>query len=290
MIGQGGLEENSNFRGKETLRVTIAGKSNAMHDTKSIQSLARGLSILELVAGSSQPATLTEIAKQAGLTKTTSQRFLNTLCSLGYLRRRNNKSYILNTRVLSLAYSFLNTSSLVRLAKPYLDELSSELGKTVNLAVLEDVHTLFLYRKEVRRFMTFDLGPGSKLPSYAGSLGKVLLAGLSHEEFDKRIDKIEFHPITPKTILSKKRLKEEIIETRERGYGICDQELSLDMYSIAAPVIDKQGEVVAAINVSMEFHFKGSPDLESTIKKVIEKGRVISGNLGYNGPYPNYPR
>lgn len=266
------------------------GKSNALRNRNSIQSLARGLNILELCAKSSLPVTLTEIANQAQLTKTTSQRFLNTLCSLGYLRRREDKRYVLSARVFSLAYSFLNTSSLVTMAKPFLDELSSELGKTVNLAVLEDVHTLFLYRKEVRKFMKYDLGPGSKLPCYAGSLGKVLLAGLSGEELNKRIDKIEFYTITPKTISSKKKLREEIIKTRKRGYGICDQELSLDMYSIAVPLLDRQGEVVAAINASMEFSFKDSPNLENAIKILMEKGKMISNSLGYNGPYPSYAR
>jgi IclR family pca regulon transcriptional regulator len=269
---------------------TIAGKNEAVRKKNSIQSLARGLNILELVAESSLPITLTEIANQAHLTKTTSQRFLSTLCSLGYLRRRENKSYVLSTRVLSLAHIFLNTSSLVRMAKPYLDELSSELDKTVNLAVLEDVHTLFLYRREVRRFMKYDLGPGSKLPCYAGALGKVLLAGLSNEELNKRIDKIEFYPITPKTILSKKKLRQEITETKERGYSICDQELSLDMYSIAVPLLDKRGEVVAAVNVSMEFNSKDSPNLSRVIKILMEKGKIISANQGYNGPYPSYPR
>jgi IclR family pca regulon transcriptional regulator len=264
--------------------------SNAVRDKYSIQSLARGLHILELVAGSPQPVTLTEIANQAHLTKTTSQRFLNTLCSLRYLRRGDNKSYVLNTRVLSLAYRLLNTSSLISMAKPYLDELSSELGKTVNLAVLEDVDTLFLYRRELRRFMKYDLGPGSKLPCYAGSLGKVLLAGLTHEEFNKRIDKIKFDPITPNTIASKKKLRLEIAETRRRGYGICDQELSLDMYSVAVPVIDKQGEVIAAINVSMEFGFKDSPNVATTVRLLMEKGEMLSSSLGYRGPYPSYPR
>jgi IclR family pca regulon transcriptional regulator len=261
-----------------------------MRDSYSVQSLARGLHILELVADSPQPVTLTEVANQACLTKTTSQRFLNTLCSLGYLRRGNNKSYVLNTRVLSLAYRLLNTSSLISMAKPYLDELSSELGKTVNLAVLEDVDTLFLYRRELRRFMKYDLGPGSKLPCYAGSLGKVLLAGLTREELDKRLEKIEFAPITPKTILSKKRLRGAIAETRRRGYSICDQELSLDMFSVAVPVLDKQGEVIAAINVSMDFSFKDSPNLETTIRLLMEKGKMVSTSLGYGGPYPSYPR
>jgi IclR family pca regulon transcriptional regulator len=272
------------------LKVAVEGKERAMRDRNSVQSLARGLDILELVAGSSRPVILTDIANQAQLTKTTCQRFLNTLCSLGYLRRRENKSYVLSTRVLSLAYSFLNTSSLVSIAKPYLDELSFEVGKTVNLAVLEDVHTLFLYRREVRRFMKYDLRPGSKLPCYAGALGKALLAGLSHEEFNKRVDKIDLTPITPKTISSKRKLREEILETKKRGYSISDQELSLDMYSIGVPLLDKQGEVIAAINISMEIYSKGSPTLENIIEKLVEKGKMISNSLGYHGPYPCYPR
>jgi len=260
-----------------------------MRDRSFIQSLARGLNVLELVGGSSQPVTLTQIAGQAQLTKTKAQRFLNTLCALDYLRRENNKSYVLNTRILSLANSFLNTSSLVKIGRPYLDELSSQLGKTVNLAVLEDLHTLCLYRREIGRFLTYDLGPGSKLPCYAVSLGKVLLAGLSKDELNKRIRRMELYPITPKTIVSKRRIREEIIETRKRGYGICDQELSLDMYSIAVPLLDSRGEVVAAINVSMEFNFKDSPNLEAAIGRLTEKGRMISNHLGYHGPYPSYP-
>jgi IclR family pca regulon transcriptional regulator len=176
------------------------------------------------------------------------------------------------------------------MAKPYLDELSSELGKTVNLAVLEDIHTLFLYRKEVRRFMKYDLGPGSKLPCYAGSLGKVLLAGLTNEELNRRMNRIKFNPITPKTISSRKRLREEIVEIRRRGYSICDQELSLDMYSVGVPLLDKGGKVVAAINVSMELYSKDSPNLEGTIKVLMEKGKRISNSLGYDGPYPSFPR
>jgi IclR family pca regulon transcriptional regulator len=252
----------------------------------SIQSLARGLNIMELFAKSSEPLTLTEIAGQARLTKTTAQRFLNTLSDLGYVKRGDNKRYVLSTGVLSLAYGFLNTSSLVKMAKPYLDELSSELSKTANLAVLDDVHTICLYRKEVRRFMKFDIGPGTKLPCYAASLGKVLLSGLSDDELNKRLNKIEFIPHTPKTILSKKKLREEVMETRKRGYAICDQELSWDMYSIAVPLFDHRSEMIAAINVSMEFHLRDDQNLETTIHILMEKGEMICRNLGYNGPYP----
>jgi IclR family pca regulon transcriptional regulator len=261
------------------------GKHEVINERNSIQSLARGLNIMELLAKSSQPLTLTEIANQARLTKTTVQRFINTLNALGYIKRDENKRYVLGTRLLSLAYSFLNTSSLVNMVRPYLDELSTELNNTVNLAVLDDVHSLCLYRKEISRLVKFDVGPGAKLPCYAASLGKVLLSGLREDELTKLMNKIEFTPLTPKTILSKEKLREEIIETRKKGYAISDQELSLDLYSIAVPLFDNQGEMIAAINISMESNLRDSPNLKDKIRILMEKGEMICRNLGYTGPY-----
>jgi IclR family pca regulon transcriptional regulator len=260
-------------------------ENKAINQRNSIQSLARGLNIMELFAKSSQPLTLTEIANQARLTKTTVQRFINTLAVLGYIKRDENKRYVLSAKLLSLACSFLNTSSLVKMARPYLDELSTELKISVNLAVLDDVHSLCLYRKEVRRLVKFDVGPGAKLPCYAASMGKVLLSGLRENELTQRINKIEFTPLTPKTILSKEKLREEITEIRRKGYAISDQELSLDLYTIAVPLFDNQGEMIAAISVSMESYLRDSPNLKDKIHKLMEKGRMICRNLGYTGPY-----
>jgi len=259
-----------------------------MRDKNYIKSLERGLRILEILGQSSRPLTLTQIANLSELNKTATQRFLYTFCSLGYLNRGENKSYVLGARVLSLGYSFLNSSNLATMSKPYLDELSSEVNKTVNLAILDNVETLFLYRKEVRRFMKPDLASGSKLPVYAGALGKILLAGLGDKELENRLGQMKLHPITAKTITSKKGLWEEIKKTRKRGYSVCDQELSMDLYSVAVPLINGQGEVVAAINVSMEASYKASADIEKIIWKLTKTGQMVSSILGYQGPYPSF--
>jgi IclR family transcriptional regulator, pca regulon regulatory protein len=116
-------------------------------------------------------------------------------------------------------------------------------------------------------------------------LGKVLLSGLNDKELNECINRIEFTPLTPKTILSKEKLRKEVIETRKKGYAICDQELSLDMYSIAVPLFDNQGEMIAAINVSMEFHLRDDANLETIIRILMEKGEMICRNMGYKGPY-----
>jgi IclR family pca regulon transcriptional regulator len=259
-----------------------------MRDPKKIQSVVRGLGILELFGKDSPSQTLTEIAAKIGLNKTTTQRFLYTLVWLGYLKRQEDKKYILAPKVISLGFSFLSSCNLLEKAESYLLKLSSYLNKTVNLAILDDIDTLFIYRKEVKIFLKFDLPPGSKLPAYAGSLGKVLLAGLNDEALKERIGRMKFYSITPKTISSQKALWQDILKTRKRGYGICDQELSMDLYSVAVPLINKDGEVVAAINVSMEHKYKFKQHLKLIIKELIKAGQSISSILGYEGQYPRF--
>jgi IclR family pca regulon transcriptional regulator len=257
-----------------------------LRDNNCIKSLERGLRILEIFGEASRPLTLTEIANLSNLNKTATQRFLYTLCSLGYLIRKESKRYSLGTKVLCLGFNFLNSSNLRMMAKTYLDELSYELDKIINLAVLDNLDILFLYRKEVRKFLKYDLHAGSKLPAYCTASGKILLAGLSNEELRKLISKMELHQVTPETITSKESLWEEIIKTRKRGYSICDRELSMDLYSIAVPLINAESKIVASINVSMDAKDKESLGIEKIITKLTNSGEQISHILGYQGPYP----
>ncbi|MBW2065298.1 MAG: IclR family transcriptional regulator [Deltaproteobacteria bacterium] len=253
-----------------------------------IKSLERGLNILQVIAKSARPLTLTEVATSTNLTKTTAYRFLNTLRSLGYLNQEEGKRYSLGTKILSLGFTFLNSSNLRTMVKPYLNELSTELDKTVNLAILDDLDILFLYRKEVRKFLKHDLQAGSKLPAYCTASGKILLAGLSDEELKKRISEMEFYQISPKTITSREILWEDIMETRKRGYSICGQELSMDLYSLAVPLLNEQGKIDAAFNVSLETKDIERIDIKAIIAKMLEKGEMISRILGYKGPYPRF--
>ena len=257
-----------------------------MRDREYILSLERGIRVLEIFAQSGQPLTLTEVAKLIKLTKTTTHRFLHTLQSIGYLNMDENKKYSLNIRVLSLGLSFLNNSNLAKLAKPYIDELSSELNNTVNLAVLDNFEIIYLYRKEAKRFLKYDLHAGSRLPAHCTAAGKILLAGLTDEELKKRLNNAELTRLTPRTITSKKSLWGEIIKTRKRGYSICDRELSMDLYSLAVPLLSEEGETVASMNTTMDAKDTNSQIKKESILKLIRKGEQISRLLGYQGSYP----
>jgi len=259
-----------------------------MRERNYIKSLERGLRILEILGQSSRWLTLTEIANLCRLNKTATQRFLTTLSALDYIKRDENKKYFLTPKILSIGFSYLNCSDLRVVSQPHIDGLSSEINKTVNLVILDGTEVLFLYRREKSRYLQYDINVGTKLPSYCTSTGKVLLAGLTGPELSKRVDSMTFEAITSKTICSVEALMNDILKTRERGYSICDQELSMDLYSMAVPLIDENGTVIAAINVTMDVRHKNDPEKQEITRKLIRTGKLISSLLGYNGPYPRF--
>ncbi len=260
-----------------------------MRELDYVKSLDRGLKILEIFGKAAQALTLKEVANLGNLNMTSTQRFLNTLCSLGYLIRDENKRYSLGTRVLSLGFSFLNSSNLLKKVKPYLEELSSTINKTVNLAVLENNDLLWLYRKDLDDILIkFDLEAGSKLPAYSSPMGRVILGGLPDKELKKRIDQMDLVRLTPKTITSRKKLFNEIIKVRKQGYCIVDQEHSMDICAIGAPLINEKGNIVAGISIAMLSMERDDSGTEMIISEVLKTGKLISEILGNKGPYPNY--
>lgn len=260
-----------------------------MRDRQFISSLERGLKILEILGEASMPLSLTEVAKRTRLTKTTIQRFLHTLFAIGYVTRDENKKYSLTPKVLSLGFNFLNKSALTKLVRPHIDDLSLALEKTINLAVLDGFEVVYLYRKEVRRFLKYDLGPGSRLPAYCTAAGKILLAGLPDDNLLKILEINDLNPITPKTITSKERLWEEIEKTRKRGYSICDRELSMDLYSMAFPLLDKEGKTIAAINITMSAGSANARFRKDLINRLTLKSEEISRLFGFEGIYKQVP-
>jgi IclR family pca regulon transcriptional regulator len=128
---------------------------------------------------------------------------------------------------------------------------------------------------------------GSRLPAYCTSVGKVLLAGLADDELNARLERLDLEPITRKTITSKKDLWRELMEIRKRGYAISDRELSMDLYSVAVPVVDEKGAVVGSINVTTAAGNLNLSFRKKILQKLFEKGKLISSLLGYQGKWPS---
>ncbi|MEW5913943.1 MAG: IclR family transcriptional regulator [Thermodesulfobacteriota bacterium] len=262
-----------------------------MRDKNYIKSFAKGIAIMELLGGAPEPLSLTQIANHLVTTKTTAQRFLNTLILLGYVRRVDGKKYLLGNKVLSLAFRFLHSEGVYSHARPYLDDLSNELDRSVSMGVLDDTEVLVIFRKERTRFYPFAVYVGSKTPSYCTAMGKVLLASLSDEDMKALLERANLFKVTSKTVVSKTEILKEAKRTRERGYAIVDQEFSLDLYAIGVPLLNHSNEVVASVSISLKVRDKDDPKLVERAKaSLFAAGQQISQGLGYDGPYPAITR
>jgi len=262
-----------------------------MRDRNFIKSLGKGISMMELLGNSSEPLSLTQIAQRMETNKTTAQRFLHTLMDLGYVRQVAGKRYMLGNKVLSLAFQFLHSEGAFNIARPYLEELSSDLQRSVSMGVLDGTEVLVIFRKEHTRFYPFAVYVGSRIPAYCTTMGKVLLAAQPREQLKDLLSRTNLFKVTPKTKTNKNEIIKDLKATRERGYGIADQEFSLDLYSFGVPLLNHEGQVVASVSISLNVQDRENKKVaDHALEKLLRTGRVISQGLGYKGSYPIIPQ
>ena len=187
---------------------------------------------------------------------------------------------------MTLGFAYLHGAQLTNLASQYLDDFFERYRLTVNLSVLEEDEIIYLARREQQRFLKYDVQPGLRLPFNCTAMGKVLAAGLPLEKLDSILDKPELVRMTPNTIVDPNQMREELVEVRRKGYAYCERELSLDVSAVAAPVLNYEECVVAAVNVAMRADEAHGQALDAAIEHLMELGYDLSTSLGYQGEYP----
>jgi IclR family transcriptional regulator, pca regulon regulatory protein len=218
-------------------------------ETQSVQSLERGLAVLQVFSREHPAPTLSEVARLAGTTRATARRILLTLERLGHVRS-DGRRFSLTPRVLALGWAYLSSLNLWEIAQPLMEDLVEETGESCSAATLDLPDIVYVARVPTRRIMSITLGVGTRLPAHATSMGRVLLAGMRDEELDAFLQTTTFEPLTERTITDPARLRAEIDEVRAQGWALVDQELELGLRSVAAPVHGSDGRTVAALNVS----------------------------------------
>jgi IclR family pca regulon transcriptional regulator len=215
-----------------------------------VQSLERGLSVIRAFDEDHREMALSDVARATGLTRAAARRFLLTLVKLGYVQFDGGR-FSLRPRVLELGFAYLSSLTLPEVAQPHLEKLVAAVDESSSISVLDDTDVVYVVRVPTRRIMSITLAVGTRLPAYATSMGRVLLAHLPDDELDERLGRIEFQPLTKRTVKDPKALRKVLAGVRRQGYALTDQELEDGLRSIAVPIRDSSGEVVAALNVSV---------------------------------------
>lgn len=214
-----------------------------------VQSLERGLAVIRAFDAANSELTLSEVAAATGVTRAAARRFLLTLMDLGYVRS-DGRLFSLSPRVLELGYAYLSSLSLPEVAEVHLEALVAEVNESSSISVLDGDDVVYVARVPTSRIMTVSISVGTRFPAYATSMGRVLLAGLSDDELEAYLAKATLHRLTGRTVTSTATLRTEILRVRGQGWALVDQELEEGLRSVAAPVRDRSGRTIAAINVS----------------------------------------
>lgn len=216
-----------------------------------VQSVARALSILELFNERRMELSTNEIAALTGLNRGTAYRFCRTLLSLGYLEEIRLSVFRPGIKCISLAQAALGSREIVQIATPFLERLRDRLSQTVNMTVLDGLDVVYLVRLLNTDLVTLRIGVGSRMPAYATSLGRAILAFLPEAETAAILERSEFHAFTPWTLVTRESIQDALATTRRTGYAYNDQGLAPGVRGIAAPILDVNGRPIASLNISV---------------------------------------
>lgn len=220
-------------------------------DPSYVEAFARGLRVIRAFGGGRESMTLAEIARVTDLPRATVRRSLFTLAQLGYVAD-DGRQFRLTPKILSLGYAYLSSTPLPRIILPALEMVSEQLSESCSAAILDGPDIVYVARSATKRIMSVGLAVGSRLPAYCTSLGRVLLAHEPVERQQSILATSTLKPLTPKTVTDPEGLLAIYGEVAKLGYAYVDEELELGLRSIAVPVTNATGHVVAAINVSTQ--------------------------------------
>lgn len=230
-----------------------------------LESLEKGLRCLALFSGDQPALTIQDAARLLNITRPAARRILLTLARLGYVNQLE-RDFTIAPKVLELGFTFFSAQGLRGAAIPYMEMVAARTGETCALGVLDGEDIVFLHRSEARKTMRLDLTVGSRLPAYAHSMGRLLLAALPDQQLESYLKTVELVAFTRFTITDRRQLRAEIERVRKQGWSFSNGELMDGVAGISRPILGANGKVVAGINVSM---ILGSRDAREAIDQML---------------------
>lgn len=212
--------------------------------------LAKGLMVIETFTADRPRQSIAEVAAASGLDRATARRCLLTLAHQGYADY-DGKFFTLTPRVLRLGTACLATMPLPQIVQPVLDALSERLGQSTSVSILDGAEIVYIARAARRRVMSITLMPGSRLPAFCTSMGRVMLAALPEARAAAILDATSLPARTPHTITDPAAILAELARVRADGFALIDQEVELGLRSIAVPLVNMRGQVLAALNLGL---------------------------------------
>jgi IclR family transcriptional regulator, pca regulon regulatory protein len=245
-----------------------------------VRSFARGLKVIEAMGRSSELHTVASVAAATELPRTVVRRILMTLTELGY-SLSDGKTFRLTPKVLTLGMTYLTSLPFWGLAQHVLESLSSQVKESVALSVFDGQAAIYVLRIPSREIMSLQLGVGSRVPAYATSPGRVLLAWQPKDQLQKYLASTEIKLLTRRTVTDKAALLKALDQVREDEYSWVDGEFDTSVCGLSVPVRDAAGEPVAALSVNL---LSGGTTQARAIRELLRPLRAAAEQLRAMAP------
>ncbi|MCC5969109.1 MAG: helix-turn-helix domain-containing protein [Pararhodobacter sp.] len=212
--------------------------------------LAKGLAVIETFSAERPRQSIAEVAARSALDRATARRCLLTLAHHGYADY-DGKYFTLTPRVLRLGTACLATMPLPQIVQPLLDELSERIGQSSSVSILDGDEIVYVARAAQRKVISIALMPGSRLPAYCTSMGRVLLAALPDDQARNILGPGPLPARTAQTLTDPQAILHQLARVRMQGFAVIDQEVESGLCSIAIPVRNAHKQTVAALNIGV---------------------------------------
>ena len=234
---------------------------DGMNPRDYVNSLARGLEVLRTFNRTGRKMTLSQVASETGNTRAGARRILLTLIHEGYAVA-DGKLFDLTPQVLELGHSVLSSKGVWEIAKPFIDNLSTETQESVSAAILDNFDVVYVSGAQYHRVISVGISVGARFPAHCTANGRVLLAAKPDDQWSDMLSRIKLTKMTNKTVIDKKEFGKILERVRDQGWSFVNQELEIGLMSIAAPVKTSSGTLVGAINI-------GVPTLRISPEKMV---------------------
>jgi IclR family transcriptional regulator, pca regulon regulatory protein len=225
------------------------GNGSGGSPTEFVQAFGRGLAVVAAFDAENPRMTLSDAARRAGVTRAAARRLLHTLVQLGYVRAED-RYFTLTPKILELGYSYLSALGLPEIGLPYLRQVAETVKESAYMTVLDGKETVCVAAVPMRRIWNASITVGTRLPAYATAAGRAILAFEPEETVDEFLAAADLKQVTPFTTTDPDELRKALAKAREQGYSVVDDELEEGLRTVAVPVLDTAGHVLASLSVS----------------------------------------
>lgn len=260
-----------------------ATKEEAGSDQYIVPALRRGLELLRLFSHGRRLVTLPEIVRELGVSRATAYRLAYTLEADGYLQREpHSTAFRLGINLLSLGFEYLGSLDLVEVARPVVEELRDRVDASAHIGVQDGIEVVYVLAAPSRHHLRSNITAGARRLMHASSIGRVLMFDCSLEELRRLFQKVDMREQFPDAPADAEALFAELQQQRAAGWVAYRSRFASGLDSVAAPVRDATGTIVAGVNISDYESIPVMKELEGRLKdEVLRAAMAISRGLGY---------